>query len=57
MLGPFSQDLEFRLLGTEMKFVFHRMMPLIGARMPGAMLKPWARRLGWSIWAHGHKNR
>jgi SAM-dependent methyltransferase len=53
MLGPCSSDLAFRVLGTEVDEVLDFMLPGFGRFMPRWALKPWARRLGWSLWSSG----
>lgn len=56
MLGPSSRDLAFRVLGTDLDTCFHALLPGLGLVLPRWMKKPWARRWGWSLWAHGHKD-
>lgn len=53
LIGPYAANLRFRVLGTEIDDVFNMMLPALGRIMPRWMLKPWARRLGWSLWASG----
>jgi SAM-dependent methyltransferase len=57
MLGPSSKDMSVRVLGTDLDTVFHAMLPGLGLLLPAWAKKPWARRFGWSLWAHGHKDR
>ena len=52
LLGPYASSLEFRVLGTELDDVLSFMLPGLG-RLPVWMIKPWARRFGWSLWTHG----
>jgi hypothetical protein len=52
---PFSDDIAIRVLGTDMDGVLDQVTPGLGARVPAFFKKPWARRFGWSLWAHGHK--
>jgi SAM-dependent methyltransferase len=54
-LAPFSDDLQIRVLGTDVDFVFNTVAPKLGSKLPPALKKPWARRFGWSLWASGHK--
>ncbi len=56
MLGPFSRDLDFRVLGTDLDTAFHALLPGLGLVLPAWAKKPWARRFGWSLWAYGHKS-
>ncbi|MBU1666564.1 MAG: class I SAM-dependent methyltransferase [Gammaproteobacteria bacterium] len=56
MLGSFSPDLDYRLLGTDLDTAFHALLPGLGLLLPAWAKKPWARRFGWSVWAEGHKN-
>ncbi len=46
---------EIRVLGTDLDSVLRLMLPGLGDVLPAAVKKPWARRLGWSLWAHGHR--
>ncbi|MCU0842634.1 MAG: methyltransferase domain-containing protein [Thiobacillaceae bacterium] len=56
MLGPFSRDLDFRVLGTDLDTALHALLPGLGLILPAWAKKPWARRFGWSLWACGHKS-
>jgi SAM-dependent methyltransferase len=56
ILGPTSPDLGFRVLGTDLDTAFHALLPGLGLLLPAWAKKPWARRFGWSLWAHGHKS-
>lgn len=56
MLGPYSEDLRIKVLGTDLDTVFHALLPGLGLLLPTWAKKPWARRFGWSLWAHGHKD-
>jgi SAM-dependent methyltransferase len=51
-LNPYTSGLRFRVLGTEVPDVLGFMLPGLG-RLPGWLIKPWARRLGWSLWSYG----
>jgi SAM-dependent methyltransferase len=53
LLGPFSDRLDFRVLGTEVDELFDSMLPGFGRLLPRWAIKPWARRLGWSLWTDG----
>ena len=58
MLSSSCENLEIRLLGTELDFMLEHLIPLPKVRnwIPRSWRKPWARRWGWSIWATGTKN-
>ncbi len=56
MLGTFSSELKFRILGTDLDTAFHALLPGLGLVLPAWAKKPWARRFGWSIWAHGRRD-
>lgn len=56
MLGPSSRDIDFRVLGTDLDTALHALLPGLGLILPSWAKKPWARRFGWSLWAHGHKS-
>jgi SAM-dependent methyltransferase len=49
-----SDDAAVRVLGTDVDGVLDEAMPGLGAILPAFIKKPWARRFGWSLWAHGH---
>jgi ubiquinone/menaquinone biosynthesis C-methylase UbiE len=53
-LGRFSDDVAIRVLGTDVDGVLNQAMPGIAQFVPRWVKKPWARRFGWSLWAHGH---
>jgi SAM-dependent methyltransferase len=55
MVRPHAADARVRTLGTDLDSVLHLLVPGVGSRLPRWMKKPWARRLGWSLWAHGHR--
>lgn len=55
MLESAGADVEIRVLGTDLDSVLRLMLPGLGDMLPAAVKKPWARRLGWSLWAHGVK--
>jgi SAM-dependent methyltransferase len=54
-LEPGADDLELTLLGTELDNVFQLLLPGLGLVLPTAAKKPWARRLGWSLWITGRR--
>jgi SAM-dependent methyltransferase len=56
MLAPHAADTGIRVLGTDLDSVLQWMLPGLGARLPRQLKKPLARRFGWSLWAHGHKD-
>lgn len=51
-----SGDMAIDVLGTDLDSIFPFVIPGIGEFLPGWFKKPWARRFGWSLWMHGHKN-
>ena len=55
LLAPFVQDLEFRVLGTDLDMIFKFLLPGLGSSLPAFIKKPWARRFGWGLWASGRK--
>src|SRR4051794_40372007 len=56
MLPRHAGDVAIRPLGTDLDSVLQLLVPRVGGRLPRFMKKPWARRLGWSLWAHGHRD-
>ena len=56
MLRPHAEDTAVRVLGTDLDSVLQWLVPGLGPRLPRWMRKTWARRLGWSLWAHGHRS-
>ena len=57
ILGPGSDELNFRVLGTELNNLFPRalVLPRVLRWMPRGALKVWGRRWGWSLWIEGRK--
>jgi SAM-dependent methyltransferase len=57
MLGPYSENLQFRILGTDLDFQVQEMLvwPRLMKLWPVAFRKPWARRWGWSLWMEGRR--
>ena len=53
LLGPYAERLSFRVLGTEVDELLDAMLPGFGRVLPRWAIKPWARRLGWSLWTEG----
>lgn len=53
MLGPYTSDLQFRVLGEEVGDMLSMMLPGLDRVLPRWALKPWAERLGWSLWSFG----
>jgi ubiquinone/menaquinone biosynthesis C-methylase UbiE len=54
LLAPYSPDVAIRVLGTDVDGALDQAVPGISGAFPRWMKKPWARRFGWSLWAHGH---
>jgi SAM-dependent methyltransferase len=48
-------EVDIRVLGTDLDSVLRLMLPGLGDLLPVALKKPWARRLGWSLWASGQR--
>lgn len=55
MLEVAGAEVDIRVLGTDLDSVLRLMLPGLGDLLPPALKKPWARRFGWSLWAHGHR--
>ena len=55
MLVGHSNDLHIKTLGTDLDYAFRLMLPGLGMMLPSFLKKPWARRLGWSLWMTGTK--
>jgi SAM-dependent methyltransferase len=53
MLDTAGAESSIRVLGTDLDSVLRLALPGLGEVLPAALKKPWARRLGWSLWAHG----
>lgn len=56
IIRPFSFDSSVNILGTDLDCVLRLMLPGIGKHLPTFLIKSLARRLGWSLWFHGHKD-
>lgn len=54
-LGRHSDDVRVRTLGTDVDYILHTVLPGLERAVPVSLKKPWARRLGWSLWAFGHR--
>jgi SAM-dependent methyltransferase len=55
MLVAAGASARIRVLGTDLDSVLRLMLPGLGDLLPTALKKPWARRFGWSLWAHGRR--
>lgn len=55
MLGGTVQDVETRVLGTDLDACFTSLLPGLGLVLSAWAKKPWARRFGWSLWFTGTK--
>jgi hypothetical protein len=51
-MGALASRMSFRVMGMELAGALDFMLPGLG-RLPAWMIKPWARRFGWSLWAEG----
>lgn len=56
MLRPYSTNVRVRKLGTDLDSSLNYLIPGLGPLLPAWAKKPWARRLGWSLWITGHKD-
>lgn len=56
LLRPMSKDAAVKVLGTDLEPVLRLMIPGLFHFLPGFIVKALARRWGWSLWFHGHKN-
>jgi len=54
-LAAAGASVDISVLGTDLDSVLRLMLPGLGDVLPAGLKKPWARRLGWSLWAHGHR--
>lgn len=57
LFSPRSDDLDIKVLGGDLDFVFRYLMPGIGQVLPVFAKKVWARRFGLSLWMNGHLSR
>lgn len=55
LLSASGASVDISVLGTDLDSVLRLMLPGLGDLLPTALKKPWARRFGWSLWAHGHR--
>jgi SAM-dependent methyltransferase len=55
VLEAADATVNIRVLGTDLDSVLPLMLPGLGSIVPRVIKKPWARRFGWSLWAHGHR--
>jgi len=57
LFGQYSSDLAIDTFGGDLDFDLEIILPIPGLarRIPAALKKPWARRLGWSLWMRGSK--
>ena len=55
LLSAAGASVDIRVLGTDLDSVLRLMLPGVGELLPAGLKKPWARRFGWSLWAHGHR--
>jgi SAM-dependent methyltransferase len=54
LVSAFSDDFDVSLLDEKM-IIGHYLPPGLRDLLPRALQKPWARRLGWSLWTYGTK--
>jgi len=55
LLAPFADSVRVQHLGPEMRALARHILPGIGGAIPLWMIKPWARRYGWSLWISGRR--
>ena len=55
LFRPFSDDIQVKILGTDLDQLFKLLLPGLGVIVPTWAKKVWARRFGWSLWGYGHK--
>lgn len=55
MLAGRAEQMECRVLGTDLDTIFQALLPGIGLFVPRWAKKVWARRWGWSLWITGVK--
>jgi SAM-dependent methyltransferase len=55
MLDPYADRISCRVLGMDLLDLFPHVLPGIGQRLPTFLIKPWARRIGWSLWFSGRR--
>jgi SAM-dependent methyltransferase len=53
MLAPRCEDVDVRVLGTDIDGTLEAIMPGLDRLVPRWAKKPWARRFGWSLWFEG----
>ena len=56
LLYPFSNNVNVRILGTDLDCVLRLMLPGLINIVHKSIIKALARRYGWSLWFHGIKN-
>lgn len=56
ILCPQSTDASVKVLGTDLDVVLRLLSPGVSRFIPKPIIKALARRFGWSLWFHGHKN-
>jgi ubiquinone/menaquinone biosynthesis C-methylase UbiE len=56
LFGQFSSDLRLRVLGTDLDALATWMWPGLYKLVPRWLIKPWARRFGWSLVMEGHRS-
>jgi ubiquinone/menaquinone biosynthesis C-methylase UbiE len=53
ILDPHCSDVSIRVLGTDLDGTLAMVLPGLDRLVPRWAKKPWARRLGWSLWFSG----
>ncbi len=57
LLTPFASNLQVSILGTDLDSSFKYLMPGLGLILPRWAKKAWARRVGWSLWITGVREK
>lgn len=57
ILDPYCTEIRFRTFGTDLNYIFRHLLPGTSGRLPASVIKPWARRFGWSIWVDAKKRQ
>jgi 2-polyprenyl-3-methyl-5-hydroxy-6-metoxy-1,4-benzoquinol methylase len=55
LMSPDWMEIKIRILGTDLNYIFRHLLPGSFGRVPTSLIKPWARRFGWSLWIEAVK--
>lgn len=53
LLGHYTVNVGFRVMGEEVDRILNMMLPGLGRVLPAWAMKPWAESFGWSLWSFG----